>query len=63
MTADGLRLTVYGPDEDEIGVVEVAASGPRLTASGVERVSSERSVASVLKLGDRIEPEKAGERA
>jgi len=27
MMADGLRLTAYGPDEDEIGVVEGAANG------------------------------------
>jgi len=27
MTADSLQLTAYGPDEDEIGVVEGAASG------------------------------------
>jgi len=27
MTADSLRLTAYGPDEDEIGVVEDAANG------------------------------------
>jgi len=27
MTADGLRLTAYGPDEDEIHVVEDAANG------------------------------------
>ena len=27
MTADGLRLTAYGLDEGEIGVVERAANG------------------------------------
>jgi len=27
MTADGFRLTAYGPDKDEIRVVEGAANG------------------------------------
>jgi len=34
MTADGLRLTAYGPEKNEIRIVESAAEGLRLTACG-----------------------------
>jgi len=34
MTADGLRLTAYGPDEDEAGFVEGAAASGRIDGSG-----------------------------
>ena len=36
MTADGSRLTAYGPDENEIRVAEGAAYGSRPTADDLE---------------------------
>jgi hypothetical protein len=63
MTADSFQLAAYSPDKGEIGVVEGAASGPRLAASGERRMSGEWGMAGRSKPGDRLESEKTGGKA